>query len=69
MRRRRCCRVQWRVRAGRARFEPLLEVFNLFDSDNFVRNWTELNPQYGQPVGQAAGSQYRTIQLGVRTTF
>jgi hypothetical protein len=62
-------RVQWQVRAGRTSFMPLVEVFNLFNSTNFIRNWTELNPFYGRPVGQTVGSGFRVVQLGVRTTF
>lgn len=62
-------RVQWRRRIGRASFEPLVEVFNLFNSTNFTRNWVELSPKYGKPIGQSLGSEYRTLQLGVRTTF
>jgi hypothetical protein len=62
-------RVQWRLRAGRTSITPLVEVFNLFDSTNFTRNWVELNPRYGTPIGQTAGNGYRVVQLGFRTTF
>jgi hypothetical protein len=62
-------RFQWRVRAGRLTINPLAEIFNLFNSTNFTRNWVELNPQYGRPVGQASGNGYRVVQLGFRTTF
>src|SRR2546428_3709862 len=62
-------RVQWRLQVGRARFEPLVEVFNLFNATNFTRNWVELNPQYGRATGQSTGSEYRQLQLGFRTTF
>jgi hypothetical protein len=62
-------RIQYRLRAGRTTVTPLFEVFNLFNSENFTRNWTELNPLYGKPTGQSAGNGYRVIQLGFRTTF
>src|SRR2546425_8096678 len=62
-------RLQWRLRVGRASVEPLVEVFNLFNSTNFTRTWVELNPQYGQATGQSAGNVYRQVQLGFRTTF
>ena len=62
-------RLQWRVRAGRTSIMPLVEVFNLFNSTNFTRNWTELNPLYARPTGQSPGNGYRVIQLGFRSTF
>ena len=62
-------RFQWRLKVGRASIMPLAEVFNLFNSENFTRNWTELNPFYGQPTGQTVGSGYRVVQLGFRTQF
>jgi hypothetical protein len=62
-------RLQWRLRVGRASVEPLVEVFNLFNSTNFTRTWVELNPRYGQATGQSAGNVYRQVQLGFRTTF
>jgi hypothetical protein len=62
-------RLQWRLKAGRTSFMPLAEVFNLFDSTNYVRRWVQLNPQYGKPIGQTIGSGYRVVQLGFRTTF
>ncbi|PYR46739.1 MAG: hypothetical protein DMF89_21035 [Acidobacteria bacterium] len=62
-------RLQWRLTVGRVSIMPLAEVFNLFNSDNFTRNWTELNPFYGQPTGQTIGSGYRVVQLGFRTQF
>jgi hypothetical protein len=62
-------RLQWRLRAGRVSVMPLVEVFNLFNNKNFIRNWSELNPFYGKPIGQTVGSGYRVVQLGFRTTF
>jgi hypothetical protein len=62
-------RLQWRARAGQVSIMPLVEVFNLFNSTNFTRNWTELNPLYGRPTGQSPGNGYRVIQLGFRSTF
>lgn len=62
-------RVQWKAKMGRVQLMPLVEVFNLFNSTNFIRNWVELNPLYGKPVGQSAGNGYRVVQLGFRTQF
>jgi hypothetical protein len=62
-------RLQWRLKVGRASIMPLAEVFNLFNSDNFTRNWSELNPFYGKATGQTVGSGDRVVQLGFRTTF
>jgi hypothetical protein len=62
-------RLQWRLKVGRASIMPLAEVFNLFNSDNFTRNWSQLNPFYGKATGQTVGSGYRVVQLGFRTTF
>jgi hypothetical protein len=62
-------RLQWRLTAGRVRVMPLVEIFNLFNSTNFVRNWVELNPLYGQPIAQSSGNGYRVVQIGFRTTF
>jgi hypothetical protein len=62
-------RIQGRIRSGRVLIMPLAEVFNLFNSENFIRNWVELSPFYTQPIGQSVGSGYRVVQLGVRTQF
>jgi hypothetical protein len=62
-------RFQWRLKVGRASIMPLAEVFNLFNSDNFTRTWTQLNPFYGKPTAQTIGSGYRVVQLGFRTQF
>jgi hypothetical protein len=56
---------------GNATFEPLLEVFNVFNRGNFTA-WVldESNASFGQPR-QATGIAYqpRVIQLGFRARF
>jgi hypothetical protein len=62
-------RLQYNLRAGRVKINPLVEVFNLFNANNYVRNWVQLNPNYDKPIGQTIGSGYRVVQLGIRSTF
>jgi len=62
-------RIQYKVQMGRTTFLPLVEVFNLFNSENFLRNWVETNPFYSKPIGQSVGSGYRVVQLGFRTQW
>jgi hypothetical protein len=59
-------------------FEPLAEVFNLFNRANFnTWNLTESNRNFGQPQLGAGGNsgaggtsfQPRVVQLGFRATF
>ena len=59
------------IRGGRVRVDGTLEVFNLFNHENFG-NYTTIvtNSSYGQ-TAQIANVVYnpRTVQLGVRFSF
>jgi hypothetical protein len=59
-------RLQQRIPlGGRAAVDLIGEVFNLFNTANYVEITDEASPQYGQPgVGF-----YRTMQFGFRVTF
>ena len=50
---------------GRVALDGIAEIFNAFNSPNWVIATQESNPQFGQPVA----GQYRTAQLGFRLTF
>ena len=64
--------------SDRFSFEPMLEVFNLFNRANF-NTWklNESNSNFGQPQQGAGGNsgaggtafQPRVVQLGFRATF
>ena len=64
-------RIYRSFRVGRTSFEPMIEVYNLFNRANFT-GWTlnEANANFGRP-NDANGIAYgpRVIQLGFRTRF
>jgi hypothetical protein len=65
-------RIQQRVPVGgRARIDGMLELFNLFNHENFGRYVISENSRnYGLPAQSTlAAYQPRTMQLGFRVTF
>ena len=65
-------RLQQRIPlGGRASIDGILEVFNLFNRENYgAYNTDEASPQYGTPAQNASLSYTpRAMQLGFRVTF
>jgi hypothetical protein len=64
-------RLQKRFVLGRARLEGLMEVFNLFNHENFGSYVTnEASRSFGQPSANSnVAYQPRILQLGARLTF
>jgi hypothetical protein len=59
-------RLQQRIPlGGRIALDGIAEVFNVFNSPNWVIATQESNPQFGQRIA----GQNRTAQLGFRLTF
>ncbi len=64
-------RFSKRINIGRATFEPLVDMFNVFNRANFT-DWTinEQNGNFGQPdASDGIAYQPRVIQLGFKATF
>jgi hypothetical protein len=64
-------RLQRTFRFGRVSATPLVEIYNMFNHENFGSYTTdESNARYGLPnVNANVAYQPRTLQLGFRTTF
>jgi hypothetical protein len=64
-------RLQKRFAMGRARLEGLLEMFNLFNHENYGSYVTnEASGSYGRPSANSnVAYQPRILQLGLRFAF